>query len=220
MRASRIPGLFALTSALVVGCAEDGAEDLALGTTQHALVARGVQLCRGRDGRERCMSLNLNNFSITLRKRKQHHSLQAFDVIKVYDDLHMISYGGEAYNCLDVPLFRQGWLVGLAPCIAGVLDPRAAAQLWTLEAIPENSALQIRNGASRDFCLASMRHPAREKETVVGIAHCEQNPGPAQRWTMRGGTSAEDEEESASHETAALDDSREDEEETEAGSDW
>lgn len=198
MRKARITGLFTLASALFVGCAEEGGED-PLGTAQRALVARGVQLCQERQGRERCMSLDLNDFSIELRRRRPGHSLQAFDVIKVYDNLHLIGYGGQAYNCLDVPLFRQNGLVGLAPCIASVLDPRAAAQLWTLEAISGTSAIQVRNGVSPDFCLAAIHVPSRDTETIVGIARCEESPGPAQRWSIRGRSSHDDAELDAPH---------------------
>ncbi len=210
MRAGRITGVFVLASTLLAGCAEEGEEDIALGAARWALVAEGVQLCLGRRGRERCMSLNPHNASLELRKRRPGHARQEFDVIEVHDHLHEIGYGGEGYNCLDVPLFQQDGLVGLAACIASPLDPRAAAQLWTLEAVAETSTMQIRNGVSPDFCLAAVRQASRE--TVVGIARCNESPEPAQRWTIRALSSHEEDEdaESASLEEAEGDAPRED----------
>lgn len=182
MHTALVNGWVALASMLFIGCVEGRGRDPTPATAREV---RGASLCAEIDGRERCMSLSVGDSSIELWTREPSNPRQAFDVVQVHDDLYLIGYGGGSYNCLDVPVFQEEGPVGLAPCIAGVFDPRAAAQLWTLEPIPGTSAVQIRSAVSRSFCLAAMWRRPRERGVVVGLSRCQDSPGPAQRWTIQ-----------------------------------
>lgn len=159
MKASHLlSAVLALTPALFsLGCMAEADEASDLAESAAEVTPASNLLCVGGVGQEQCIAykLELRRFVLAPRATLDESEIP---VLESFRRGKFVIQDSNGQNCLDVPYFEENAGVIPTACIAGELDPRAAAQLYRL--VPatgcgEANRYLIQNAANPNFCIGT-----------------------------------------------------------------